>query len=154
MPWRNALVGNWYQGESFVPLLGLEATPTDPDNAWQQWTVASPYHTCASDDPYIYPGAPEGHLEIVVRATIPGIDHTIAEAAAAIELVCDSDDTPHDDTSAEGDTASAAEGDTANSATAVEGDTSNCSGGPIGSSAFILLALLRLRPRWSRRRSG
>lgn len=91
MPWRNALVSNWYHGEYLVSLLGkvFDWGPTDPEAYWKDWTIATPYHTCASDDRGIDPGAPEGTVEIIARATIPGSAHVIPEVAASFELVCD-----------------------------------------------------------------
>lgn len=126
MPWRNALVGNWYQGEHYVALLGevFDLAPHDPEAYWKDWTVATPYHTCRSDDPGVEPGAPEGTVEIVVRATIPGSAHVIPEVPASIELACD---------------------DPGNALGPLDPwkDGGGCAGSPPGSAAIALFILLR-----------
>lgn len=127
MPWRNAIVANWYHGGYFVSLLGevFDMAPSDPEAYWEDWTVATPYHTCASEDRGIDPGAPEGSLEIVVRATIPGSDHIIPEVTATIELVCDDAENRDDPMGARSGGA-------------------GCASGQIGCAALMLLAILRL----------
>lgn len=128
LPWRNALVGNWYHGEHPVSLLGevFGLAPSDPEAYWKDWTVATPYHTCASNDRGIDPGAPEGTLVIAVRATIPGSDHVIPEVAASIELVCDDPDNSREPVG-------------------VRDGADGCGGGLVNCGAFALLVLLRSR---------